>query len=104
MSEKAVTRAAGPTQGESASSGGGGAKPNVGANSLSRRIQTRLSGVHGKGVFAVQDIAEGERLIETVGEVITWKEAPPRQPAQPRPLQFRHARRRAGTDAGGIVQ
>ena len=40
-----------------------------------RRIQTRRSGVHGNGVFAVQDIAEGETLIEYKGEVITWKEA-----------------------------
>ena len=27
-----------------------------------RRIQTRRSGVHGKGVFAVEDLAEGETL------------------------------------------
>ena len=38
----------------------------------SRRIQTRRSGVHGKGVFAVQDIAAGETLIEYVGEIISW--------------------------------
>ena len=49
-----------------------------------RRIQTRLSGVHGKGVFAVQDIAEGERIIEYVGEVITWKEAQRRHPHDPK--------------------
>ena len=36
-----------------------------------RRIQTRRSGVHGKGVFAVQDIAEGETIIEYVGEVVS---------------------------------
>jgi hypothetical protein len=30
-----------------------------------KRIQVRRSGVHGKGVFALQDIAEGETLIET---------------------------------------
>ena len=48
-----------------------------------RRIQTRRSGVHGKGVFAVQDIAEGETLIEYVGEVITWKEAQRRHPHDP---------------------
>ncbi|MCC2633652.1 MAG: hypothetical protein K0S48_1538, partial [Ramlibacter sp.] len=28
-----------------------------------RRIQVRKSGVHGKGVFALQDIPEGETLI-----------------------------------------
>ena len=48
-----------------------------------RRIQTRRSGVHGKGVFAVQDIAEGETLIEYVGEIITWQEAQDRHPHDP---------------------
>lgn len=48
-----------------------------------RRIQTRRSGVHGKGVFAVQDIAEGETLIEYKGEVISWKEALRRHPHDP---------------------
>ncbi len=45
-----------------------------------RRIQTRRSGVHGKGVFAVQDIAEGERIVEYVGEIIGWDEAQDRHP------------------------
>lgn len=48
-----------------------------------RRIQTRRSAVHGNGVFAVQDIAEGETLIEYKGEVITWKEALRRHPHDP---------------------
>jgi uncharacterized protein len=48
-----------------------------------RRIQTRRSGVHGKGVFAVQPLAEGETLIEYGGEVITWKEALRRHPHDP---------------------
>ena len=43
--------------------------------SSGRRLQTRRSGVHGKGVFAVQDVAEGEVLIEYTGEVIGWQEA-----------------------------
>ncbi|WP_353611372.1 SET domain-containing protein-lysine N-methyltransferase [Paracidovorax oryzae] len=46
-----------------------------------RRIQVRRSGVHGKGVFAVQDIAEGEVLIEYTGEIISWQEAQDRQDA-----------------------
>ena len=50
------------------------------APSDSRRIQTRRSGVHGKGVFALVDIAEGETLIEYVGEVISWPEAQRRHP------------------------
>jgi len=48
-----------------------------------RKIQARKSGIHGKGVFAVQDIAEGETIIEYVGEVITWKEAQRRHPHDP---------------------
>jgi SET domain-containing protein len=34
-------------------------------------------------VFAVQDIAEGETLMEYVGEVITWAEAQARHPHDP---------------------
>jgi len=53
-----------------------------------RRIQIRRSGVHGKGVFAVQPIAEGEVLIEYTGEVIGWQEAQDRHPHDP--LQPNH--------------
>ena len=49
-----------------------------------RRIQTRRSGVHGKGMFAVQDLAEGESLIEYIGEVINWTEALRRHPHDPK--------------------
>jgi SET domain-containing protein len=49
-----------------------------------RRIQTRRSGVHGKGVFAVQDIPKGEVIIEYVGEVIDWEEALSRHPHDPK--------------------
>jgi hypothetical protein len=49
-----------------------------------RRIQTRRSGVHGKGVFAVQDIAEGETMIEYTGEIISWQEAQDRHPHDPK--------------------
>ncbi len=49
-----------------------------------RRIQTRRSGVHGKGVFAAQSLAEGETLIEYVGEVVSWKEALRRHPHDPK--------------------
>ena len=48
-----------------------------------RRIQTRRSGVHGKGVYAVTDLAEGEMLIEYLGEVIGWDEALRRHPHDP---------------------
>ena len=49
-----------------------------------RRIQVRRSGVHGKGVFAVRDIAQGETLIEYVGEIIDWEQAKERHPHDPR--------------------
>ena len=39
--------------------------------------------MHGKGVFALQDLAEGETLIEYVGEVISWDEAQERHPHDP---------------------
>ncbi|MBF6631501.1 MAG: SET domain-containing protein-lysine N-methyltransferase [Comamonas sp.] len=52
-------------------------------SSAVKRIQTRRSGVHGKGVFAVQDIAAGQTLIEYVGEVISWEEAQDRHPHDP---------------------
>ena len=48
-----------------------------------RRIQTRRSGVHGKGVFALVDIPRGTRIIEYVGEIITWDEAQRRHPHDP---------------------
>ncbi|MCW8164418.1 SET domain-containing protein [Verminephrobacter aporrectodeae subsp. tuberculatae] len=53
-----------------------------------RRIQVRRSGVHGKGVFAMQDIAAGEVLLEYVGEIIRWQEAQERHPHDP--LQPNH--------------
>ena len=60
----------------------------------SRRIQTRRSGVHGKGVFAVQDIAAGETLIEYVGEIISWDEAQERHPHDPKDPGHRRPARR----------
>ena len=59
-------------------------KANVGeGRSDSRRIQVRKSGVHGKGVFALKPIAAGERIIEYVGEVISWPKALRRHPHDP---------------------
>jgi uncharacterized protein len=48
-----------------------------------RYIQTRKSGVHGNGVFAVAPIAKGQVLIEYIGEHISWKEALRRHPHDP---------------------
>jgi len=58
--------------------------PRAKAVTAGRRIQTRRSKVHGNGVFAVQDIAEGEVIIEYVGEIIDWKEALRRHPHDPK--------------------
>jgi len=48
-----------------------------------RRIQVRLSPVHGKGVFALTKIRKGEVIIEYKGELITWKQAQRRHPHDP---------------------
>jgi uncharacterized protein len=69
QARRAQTPAAASKDGEA---GGGG-----------RRIQVRRSGVHGKGVFALQPIEPGETLIEYTGQVISWKEALDRHPHDP---------------------
>lgn len=53
------------------------------AKTSNRRIQVRRSGVHGKGVFARQDIAKGDTIIEYVGEIISAQEAEDRHPHDP---------------------
>jgi len=68
-----------------------------------RRLQTRRSGVHGNGVFALQDIAEGETLIEYKGELITWKEAlrrHPHDPSQPNHTFYFHIDDKRVIDGG----
>ena len=55
----------------------------AGSTHSGRRIQIRKSGVHGKGVYALRDIAAGESLIEYIGEIIEWKEALRRHPHDP---------------------
>ncbi|AMM24820.1 SET domain-containing protein [Variovorax sp. PAMC 28711] len=67
--------------------------PSKSPTNTGRRIQTRRSGVHGNGVFALADIAEGETLIEYKGEVISWKEAlrrHPHDPSQPQHTFYFH--------------
>ena len=54
-----------------------------GKKTASDRIEVRQSGVHGKGVYAIGAIAEGERVIEYKGEHISWKEALKRHPHDP---------------------
>jgi len=58
-----------------------------------RRIQVRRSAVHGRGVFALQPIAAGSRIIEYKGEVVSWPEAlrrHPHDPAQPNHTFYFH--------------
>jgi len=67
--------------------------PSKTPSNAGRRIQTRRSGIHGNGVFATQDIAEGEMVIEYTGEVISWEEAlrrHPHDPAQPNHTFYFH--------------
>ncbi|WP_394791382.1 SET domain-containing protein [Rhodoferax sp.] len=57
--------------------------PAKAARNTGPRIQVRRSGVHGKGVFALRDIAAGEVVAEYVGEIISWQEAQDRHPHDP---------------------
>ena len=59
------------------------ASPRKAEPTTGRRIQVRKSGIHGKGVFALQPIKAGETIIEYKGEVITWAEALERHPHDP---------------------
>ena len=72
---------------------GNAVSPPASAARPRRRLQVRRSGVHGKGVFAVVDLAAGEMLIEYTGEVISWAEAlrrHPHDPAQPNHTFYFH--------------
>jgi uncharacterized protein len=40
------------------------------------QIEVRESGVHGRGVYAMQFIAKGRRIIEYTGERVSWEAAP----------------------------
>jgi SET domain-containing protein len=53
------------------------------SGSSGRRIQVRRSGIHGRGVFAVAPMAQGEAIIEYTGERIDWPEALRRHPHDP---------------------
>lgn len=48
-----------------------------------RRTEVRASGVHGKGVFALEPLPAGKKVIEYKGELISWKEALRRHPHDP---------------------
>lgn len=58
-----------------------------------RQIEVRESGVHGRGVYATAPIAAGHRIIEYLGERISWDEAVrrhPHDPAQPNHTFYFH--------------
>lgn len=42
---------------------------------MSKRLKTRHSSIHGKGVFAREPIAKGETLVQYKGRLITHKQA-----------------------------
>lgn len=46
-------------------------------------ILVQSSGVHGKGVFALRNMAAGETVIEYVGEIISMAQAIARHPQNP---------------------
>ncbi len=48
-----------------------------------RCTQVRVSGVHGKGVYAVRPIKAGKKVLEYKGEIITWRQAIKRHPHDP---------------------
>ena len=60
------------------------AMPRRGGGAGGRRLQVRRSGVHGKGVYALQAIAAGQTLFEDTGERIASPDALRRHPHDPK--------------------
>lgn len=52
-------------------------------NKKNEWVEVKNSTIHGKGVFARKDIPKGKKIIEYVGEHISWKEALRRHPHDP---------------------
>lgn len=71
------------TEGNSAEKKGRAAPASSRGGEGGRRIQVRRSGVHGKGVFALQPLKRGDVVIEYKGQRITWDEALDRHPHDP---------------------
>jgi len=58
-----------------------------------RRTRVRESGIHGKGVYAIRPIKEGDKVLEYKGEIISWKKAQrihPHDPSQPNHTFYFH--------------
>lgn len=81
MSSSRSRRTAPPAASDASSPASDAASPRAGTGT--RRLQVRRSPIHGKGVFATVDLAEGEFLIEYKGELISWDEALRRHPHDP---------------------
>ena len=57
-----------------------------GRTKAAKRVKVRRSGIHGRGVFVMDRVRKGARIIEYTGRHLPWKEAenqPPRDPADP---------------------
>ncbi len=57
--------------------------PKTPRKSPGRRVQVKRSTVHGRGVFAMVEMAAGELILEYTGEIIDWPEALRRHPHDP---------------------
>jgi SET domain-containing protein len=65
----------------------------LGSSAGGRRTKVRESGIHGKGVYAIRPIKEGDTVLEYKGEIITWKKAQrlhPHDPNQPNHTFYFH--------------
>ena len=70
--------------------------------SVGAAVAVRDSPVHGRGVFATAAISQGARIIEYLGEIISWKEAlrrHPHDPSQPHHTFYFHINSRRVIDA-----
>jgi uncharacterized protein len=59
------------------------------------QIEVRQSNVHGRGVYAMQFILDGKRIIEYTGERVSW-EAAPDDDSNPHTFNF-------GLDDGDVI-
>jgi SET domain-containing protein len=65
----------------------------LGSSAGGYRTRVRESGIHGKGVYAIRPIKEGDTVLEYKGEIITWKKAQrihPHDPSQPNHTFYFH--------------
>jgi len=80
--EKAVRKPVKAAQEGKAGKAVKAAKKAAGAKRASK-IVVRNSPIHGRGVYAARALKAGERVMEYIGEIISWKEADERPPSDP---------------------